>query len=684
MKKLFSLFLTMLALTFITPAQAITVHVSGTVLRDSTNAPVNNHEVLIQADSNSNGFTFYASRFTNPNGFYDCTIQNVPSSGSPITFTVRTKNCDSTWIVKDFIGTVTYDTVNFLICNGNSGCVAAFGYQVDTAFSYHEVHFFDSSTTTGYIESWHWDFGDGTTQDVLFPDNPNVSHVYTGNDLTYTVCLSIGTSNGCSSTVCHYVTIGNNSGCQAYYTYYTDSTNSALLHFMDESSPLNEVTSRLWNFGDPASGMNNIATTFDPWHTFTLAGTYDVCLSITTSTGCSSTYCDSITVGSNSVNCENWITYTNSGLTYNFEGHTHSPYPTSYHWSFGDPQSGSNNTSTLQNPVHVFSGSGNYTLELNTLDSTGCAWTRHETISVSATCDVNGYAFIGDSLFVDHGLAELIKVENGSDSVVASQQFGDSIGMYWFGGVYPGHYYIRITLLPTSVYYGLYVPTYYVSAADWGDAVLIELGQPENPYNIHMHHANGLTSGDGNINGTINQSGKYNMSGSPASDVEVMLMDATGNVLAYTMTNSTGEFSFSDIALGTYKVYPEMILKTTTPTTVTLDATHTGANVVFSIEGSNISGINDGLKQAEFTVSDVYPNPVSDVANATIHSPQPVTITVAIYSITGEYVKQSQFLLHTGANKITIPVSDLKKGLYYVKVEKPDGGVLVKKFVIGK
>jgi hypothetical protein len=163
-----------------------------------------------------------------------------------------------------------------------------------------------------------------------------------------------------------------------------------------------------------------------------------------------------------------------------------------------------------------------------------------------------------------------------------------------------------------------------------------------------------------------------------------MLMDATGTVLAYTMTNSTGEFSFSDIALGTYKVYPEMILKTTTPTTVTLDATHTGANVVFSIEGSNISGINDGLKQAEFTVSDVYPNPVSDVANATIHSPQPVTITVAIYSITGEYVKQSQFLLHTGANKITIPVSDLKKGLYYVKVEKPDGGVLVKKFVIGK
>jgi PKD repeat protein len=35
--------------------------------------------------------------------------------------------------------------------------------------------------------------------------------------------------------------------------------------------------------------------------------------------------------------------------------------PTSWSWNFGDNGSGSNNTSTLQNPSHTFSGPGTYT-----------------------------------------------------------------------------------------------------------------------------------------------------------------------------------------------------------------------------------------------------------------------------------------------------------------------------------
>ena len=92
MKKYLSLFVILLAATFSIQAQTITVHLSGTVLRDSTNAPVNDHEVIIQADSNAYNFTFYATRHTNPNGFYDCTIPNVPSYGTPVSFIVQTKD----------------------------------------------------------------------------------------------------------------------------------------------------------------------------------------------------------------------------------------------------------------------------------------------------------------------------------------------------------------------------------------------------------------------------------------------------------------------------------------------------------------------------------------------------------------------------------------------------------------
>ena len=120
----------------------------------------------------------------------------------------------------------------------------------------------------------------------------------------------------------------------------------------------------------------------------------------------------------------------------------------------------------------------------------------------------------------------------------------------------------------------------------------------------------------------------------------------------------------------------------TTPTTVILDASHTGANVVFVIQGGNISGIHDETAQTDFVISDIYPNPVSDVANITIHILHAVRISLTLYSITGEFVTEIPVILHQGTNKIAIPASDLRKGVYYIKIEKPEGGVIVKKFIL--
>lgn len=679
MKKLFLLIILLIAATFPLSAQTITVQLSGTVLRDSTHAPVVNHEVTISADSNAYNFTFAANRFTNPNGFYDCTIHNVPTTGAAVTFTVKTKDCDSTWIVKHFTGTNTPDTVNFILCNGsNTGCHALYTYWIDSTNT-NMVHFTDQSTSSaGTITAWNWDFGDGMTSSLQNP-----YHVY-ANYGVYTVCLTIATSTGCSSTYCHEIHVGQNTECQAHYNYYTDSTNVLHVHFWDTSTPLNTVVSRLWTFGDPESGINNTATTMDPWHVFTHAGIFNVCLTINTSTGCTSTKCDSITVGNNPTNCENWITYESSGLTFNFMGHTHSIYPTQYNWNFGDPQSGNSNVSNLQNPVHIFSSAGNYIITLHTIDSTGCEWNRTQTIYAHSTCDLNGAAYLSDNLTVDHGIVELIRVDSGFMNTVDTKEISDSAGMYWFGGVLPGHYYLKVTLLPSSAYFGQYCPTYYHDAVNWANATLIELGQPSNPYNIHMHHVNSYAPGNGNINGTINQNGKYNANGTPATNVEVLLMDASGQVLAYTATNTNGEFSFTEMAMGTYKVYPEMVEKTTTPSTVILDASHGNANVVFTIQNGNISGIHNETALTEFSVSSVFPNPVTDFVNVTMNTLQTTQVTLSIYSITGDFVLDNVITLHQGVNKVVTPVSNLRKGMYYMKVEKPEGGVVVRKFIVGR
>jgi PKD repeat protein len=45
---------------------------------------------------------------------------------------------------------------------------------------------------------------------------------------------------------------------------------------------------------------------------------------------------------------------------------------TSWTWDFGDPTTGSNNFSTLQNPVHTFSGTGSFTIQLIVTSSIAC------------------------------------------------------------------------------------------------------------------------------------------------------------------------------------------------------------------------------------------------------------------------------------------------------------------------
>ena len=59
--------------------------------------------------------------------------------------------------------------------------------------------------------------------------------------------------------------------------------------------------------------------------------------------------------------------------------------PTSWSWNFGDPASGSSNTSTLQDPSHVFAAAGTYTVTLTVSNSSGST-----TTSMSVTVAAGG------------------------------------------------------------------------------------------------------------------------------------------------------------------------------------------------------------------------------------------------------------------------------------------------------
>jgi PKD repeat protein len=57
-------------------------------------------------------------------------------------------------------------------------------------------------------------------------------------------------------------------------------------------------------------------------------------------------------------------------------------YLTDFSWNFGDPASGSANSSTLATPWHVFTEAGTYTVILEALDKDNCPVTKYAYVDV--------------------------------------------------------------------------------------------------------------------------------------------------------------------------------------------------------------------------------------------------------------------------------------------------------------
>ena len=132
--------------------------------------------------------------------------------------------------------------------------------------------------------------------------------------------------------------------------------------FTDASTGVPPITSRAWNFGDPASGVNNTSSATNPTHAFASAGNYTVSLTASNSNGASTPVTHQVVV--NGPPTAGFIFSPGSpttGQSVSFtDTSTGSPAPTSWSWNFDDLSSGGANTSASQNPSHIFAAPGTY------------------------------------------------------------------------------------------------------------------------------------------------------------------------------------------------------------------------------------------------------------------------------------------------------------------------------------
>lgn len=277
--------------------------------------------------------------------------QSGQQPGGPGTFTVNTFNTYAVTVGPEVVlPSAEFTTAG--VCLGN------------------DVSFTDASTLSqGTITNWDWDFGDNQTS-----TDQNPTHNY-GSAGTYNVTLDITTNSGCVASITHPVTVSPIP--TADFTFNDGCVNVAV-DFTDASSVSSgNIASYSWDFGN-----NSTSTQQNPSNTYSAANTYTVSLTLVSDSGCQANVTHDVEISPNptvsfdaSVACE--------GNATNFTDNTSVSPGTinSWSWDFGDNGA----TSTQQNPIHIFSGPGTFTVLLTATTASGCSSTSSQPVMVNAS-----------------------------------------------------------------------------------------------------------------------------------------------------------------------------------------------------------------------------------------------------------------------------------------------------------
>ncbi len=274
----------------------------------------------------------------------------------------------------------------------------------------------NSNTTTSYT----WDFGDGNV--VPFA-NDSICYVYTIPG-TFYPSLILDDGAGCiySFPIDSIVAGGPN-------VYWNPDIpflcNSGTVTFNDSTFGISPITSWFWTFGDSTSGLNDTSILQNPSHFYDTIGVYIVTLFVNTQNGCTGILSDTVNVFPPPVIgiiADDITPCLNSIVSFNYNA---TQTITTWHWNFGDPLSGSNDSSSISNPTHNFSSAGNFNVTLIASGIGSCADTTVININVLALPNPN----VAANTFVCPGSSTQLSSANGVSYSWSPANYLDNINI---------------------------------------------------------------------------------------------------------------------------------------------------------------------------------------------------------------------------------------------------------------
>ncbi|MEA3497339.1 MAG: PKD domain-containing protein [Bacteroidota bacterium] len=238
------------------------------------------------------------------------------------------------------------------------------------------------NTSTG-AKSYLWTFGDGNSTTIKNP-----SYIYSSQG-TYNVKLITTSENNCKDSTTKTIVIEKVTADFSWKPDYSCSTPFPV-SFKDSSKNADNWN---WYFGDGITSTDK-----NPVHNYNKSGKFDVKLIVSNNIGCkdSITYSEAVWVFLPTASVTADFYKGCSPLEVNFTATaTSNEAITSWYWTFDD-----GDTSSLQNPTHVFVKDTSYNVTLTVTNSKGCTVTTGVQIKV--------------------GLKPIVDFEIGTDTACAS------------------------------------------------------------------------------------------------------------------------------------------------------------------------------------------------------------------------------------------------------------------------
>lgn len=570
-----------------------------------------------------------------------------------------------------------------------------------------------------------WDFGDSASSDNISHDT-DAYHIFV-NPGTYMVTLfvNIGAEWAYQTQI---ITIGTD--CfDADFSY--NCMGSGYINFTNHS--VGDNLTYIWDFGDPGSSDNS-STISDPMHLFSGFGDFTVSLIIFDGTN----YDTAIQTVHVDTNCINMTIYNNISGNCMQDSTYLTPYcygsVNSYLWDFGDPGSGSANTSTDSIGIHQYTAPGLYLVTL--IVSDGIQTDTFYTVQDIIDCTVwpgnlnrDGQVDMEDLFalgiyFGDVGITRLSPSLNwtgqqapdwmsglGYDGMMYLQDFVDkknadadgngsidqldlaAISLN-YGRTVPGYHHndrmAPVTVRPIDPVLQILTGTGTVTA---GDTVHlpIDLSAIAYPHDIYGIAAKIYYDVNAIVPGSISVTFDNSWFGVDGADMLTLYKDnPIGGYIEFGMvkTLKMKVSGAGQIAVLNFIVNPSahgnMSLRIDPVVKMISNGMYSSNNQeIFSpvqVNSGNILAITAGVNELKSSLLSVYPNPASEYVNVQLSNNDRIS-TYTISNAIGQIVVSQS--VDKKSNTVLIPVSSLSAGVYQIKVTG-DAGIYTKDLLIGE